>query len=129
MTVAAGAVPGVRLVRGSSPYEDVVGYSRAVVAGGRVLVSGTTSATPADAHGQALAALRTIGAALAEAGTDLRHVVRTRMFVVGAEHCDAVGRAHAEVLGSVRPAASMLVVAGLIAPGLLVEIEAEAVLP
>ena len=128
MTTSAGAVPGVALVRGTSPHEDVIGYSRAVVAGGRVLVSGTTAAGP-DPHAQARAALAAIGAALEAAGTDLRHVVRTRMFVVGAERCDDVGRAHAEVFGEVRPAASMLVVAGLLPPGAVVEIEVEAVLP
>lgn len=130
----------IRRIRGYSPYEDPIGFSRAVVlpAGARlVLVAGLTSARrdgsgiarPGDAHGQARAALETAAAVLADAGTDLAHVVRTRMYVVGAQHCDEVGRAHHEVFAEVRPVASMLLVAGLIDPAMLVEIEVEAVLP
>ena len=125
----------IRRVSGGGPYEDVTGYSRAVVVDGRVLVAGSTSAVdgdvlhPGDARAQALEAFGVVGRALERAGTDLRHVVRTRMYVVGPEHCDAVASAHREVLDDVRPAATMVCVAALVHPDMLVEIEAEAVLP
>jgi enamine deaminase RidA (YjgF/YER057c/UK114 family) len=112
-----------------------MGYSRAVVlpAGARVLVSGSTATVdgvvrhPGDAYGQAHTAWDVVEAALSEAGASLADVVRTRMYVVGREHCDAVGRAHAERLGNARPAATMVLVAGLLDPAMLVEVEAEAV--
>jgi enamine deaminase RidA (YjgF/YER057c/UK114 family) len=128
----------LRRVRGYGPFEDVVGYSRALVidaAAPRVLVSGLTSVVdgvvthPRSAHGQLRQALRTGEAVLREAGTDLAHVVRTRMYVVGAELCDSVGRAHSEVFAEIRPVATMVVVAGLYAPDMLVEVEVEATLP
>lgn len=125
----------IRRVSGGGPYEDVTGYSRAVVVDGRVLVAGSTSAVdgavrhPGDARAQALEAFGVVGRALERAGTDLQHVVRTRMYVVGAEHCDAVASAHREVMGEVRPAATMVCVAALVHPDMLVEVEAEAVLP
>jgi enamine deaminase RidA (YjgF/YER057c/UK114 family) len=126
----------VKRVGGYSPYEDEIGFSRALVTDdGRVLVSGTTSVVdgvvrhPGDAEAQLRQALETVGAVLRDAGTDLAHVVLTRMYVVAAEHCDAAGRAHHAVFADVRPVATMLVVAGLIHPDMLVEIEVEAVLP
>ncbi len=126
----------MRRIGSGGPWEDVVGYSRAVVTDdGRVLVSGTTSTVdgvvrhPGDAHAQLRQALDTVAAALREAGTDLAHVVRTRMYVTGAEHRDGAGRAHHEVFGDVRPAATMVVVAGLFHPDMVVEVEVEAVLP
>ncbi len=125
----------VRLICGGGPYEDVTGYSRAVVVDGRVLVAGTTSAVEGDvlhvgdARAQAIEAFGVVARALGRAGTDLAHVVRSRMYVVGPEHCDAVAAAHREVLGGTRPAATMVCVAALVHPQMLVEIEVEAVLP
>jgi len=115
------------------PYEQRFGYSRAVVAGGHVYVSGTVanmpdgSPPPPDAYAQARRALEIIVAALAEAGARPEDVVRTRMFVTKPEDIEAVGRAHNEVFGAAKPATSGLVVQ-LLDPSWLVEIEAEAVL-
>jgi enamine deaminase RidA (YjgF/YER057c/UK114 family) len=130
-------VTGVRRLGSGGPYEDVIGYSRAVVvpAGTRVLLAGCTATVdgvvqhPGDAYRQALVALDVAEAALRAAGTDLAHVVRTRMYVVGREHCDGVGRAHGERLAAARPAATMVLVAGLIDPAMLVEVEVEAIVP
>src|SRR5262245_29227122 len=94
-------------------WEDVYGYSRVVVAGPHVLVAGTTATVDGvvqhvgDAHGQALFAFRTALAALEQAGGYVEEVVRTRMYVVGAEHADAVGRAHGELFGVVRPVSTL----------------------
>jgi len=115
------------------PYEERFGYSRAVVAGRNVYVSGTVanmpdgSDPPADAYAQARRALEIVVAALAEAGARPEDVVRTRMFVTKAEDIEAVGRAHNEVFGATKPATSGLVVQ-LLDPTWLVEIEADAVL-
>ena len=130
-------LPGVQRQRisGHSPYEPVFGFSRAVVAGGRVLVAGTApipsagGAAPAGAYAQAKLCLDLISAALTRAGSGLEHVVRTRMFITDAAHWPQVARAHGEVFADMRPAASAVVVAGLLDPAWLVEIEAEAVLP
>ena len=130
-------LPGVQRQRisGHSPYEPVFGFSRAVVAGGRVLVAGTApipsagGAAPAGAYAQAKLCLDLIGEALAQAGTGLEHVVRTRIYLTAAEHWEEVARAHGEVFADIRPAATAVVVAGLLDPAWLVEIEAEAVLP
>ncbi len=122
-------------VSGHSPYEPVFGFSRAVVAGDRVLVAGTAPVPPGggpppDApYAQARLCLDLIGAVLAQAGTSLDHVVRTRMFLTAAEHWREVARAHGEVFAEVRPAATAVIVAGLLDPAWLVEIEAEALLP
>jgi enamine deaminase RidA (YjgF/YER057c/UK114 family) len=128
--------PPVRAVRipGGSLYEPVVGYSRAVVAGGVVRVSGTTASSAGGplepcAGAQAAAALGVIARVLAQAGASVRDVVRTRMYVVDiARNADAVGRAHGAVFGAVRPAASMVGVSALIDERMLVEIEADAVI-
>jgi len=122
-----------RRISSGSPYEPVAGFSRAVVADGRVLVSGTApvmpdgAPPPESAYEQARRCLEIIVAALAEAGAGPEDVVRTRMFVTAAEHWDEVARAHGELFGDVRPAATC-VVAQLLDPRWLVEIEAEAVL-
>jgi enamine deaminase RidA (YjgF/YER057c/UK114 family) len=108
------------------PWEQGVGYARAVRVGAHVFVSGTTAPGP-DAYAQAKAALAKIEAALKQAGAELRHVVRTRIYVTDIAQWEAVGRAHAEVFGTIRPAATMVEVRRLIAPELLVEIEADAV--
>jgi enamine deaminase RidA (YjgF/YER057c/UK114 family) len=123
-----------RLISSGSPYEPVVGFSRAVVAGDVVFVSGTAPVMPdgadppADAYGQAKRCFEIITAALAEAGARPEHVVRTRMFIVRVEDWEEVARAHAEVFGDVRPATTGVVVATLFDPRWLVEIEADALL-
>jgi enamine deaminase RidA (YjgF/YER057c/UK114 family) len=130
-------MPGVRRHRisGHSPYEPVFGFSRALVAGDRVLVAGTAPVPPgggpppAGPYAQARLCLDLIGEALAKAGTSMEHVVRTRMFLTGAEHWEEVARAHGEVFAAIRPAATAVIVAGLLDPAWLVEIEAEATLP
>jgi enamine deaminase RidA (YjgF/YER057c/UK114 family) len=130
-------MPHVRRQRisGHSPYEPVFGFSRAVVAGDRVLVAGTAPVPPGGgppppgAHDQARLCFDLISEALQKAGTGLDHVVRTRMFITGAAHWPEVARAHGEVFADIRPAATAVIVAGLLDPAWLVEIEAEAVLP
>jgi enamine deaminase RidA (YjgF/YER057c/UK114 family)/N-acetylglutamate synthase-like GNAT family acetyltransferase len=121
------------------PWETKVGYARLVKLGRSIYVSGTTAFTSTagngeiagvgDAYAQALQCLRNIESALERVGSSLNDVVRTRMFVVDiARDFDAIGRAHAELLGSVKPATSMLQVSALVDPRMLVEIEADAVL-
>ena len=120
-------------ISGGSPWEPVVGYSRAVRVGRHVFVAGTTATSsdgtviaPNDPYGQTVAALRIIERALREAGASLSDVVRTRIFVTDIEQWEAVGRAHGEVFRAIRPAATMVQVARLTDPGHLVEIEADA---
>jgi enamine deaminase RidA (YjgF/YER057c/UK114 family) len=121
-----------RNISSGSPYELVIGFSRAVRVSDRVLVSGTAPVWPdgscdPDAEKQAERCLEIIGGALADAGASLSDVVRTRVFLVDASDAGAVGRAHARVFGAVRPAATMVVVAALLDGRWRVEIEAEAV--
>jgi enamine deaminase RidA (YjgF/YER057c/UK114 family) len=122
-------------ISGHSPYEPVFGFSRALVAGDRVLVAGTAPVPPGGGppppgpYAQARLCLDLIGEALAKAGTSLEHVIRTRIYLTGAEHWEQVARAHGEVFAAVRPAATAVIVAGLLDPAWLVEIEAEATLP
>ena len=124
-----------QLVSSGATWESTVGYSRAVRVGSWVSVAGTTAALPGggavggdDIAEQAREAIRRISAALEQVGASLEHVVRTRMFVTDISRWEEVGRAHGEFFGDIRPAASMLEVRALIAPELLVEIEADAVI-
>jgi enamine deaminase RidA (YjgF/YER057c/UK114 family) len=123
-----------RRISSAMPLEQTFGYSRAVVVGDRVFVSGTAPVMPdgadppPDAYGQARRCLEIIVAALEEAGASAEHVVRTRMYLTRAEDIEEVGRAHGEVFGAVRPAATGVVVGALFDPRWLVEIEAEAII-
>jgi len=119
-------------VSSGSPYEPLIGFSRAVRAGDRVLVSGTGPVWPdggcdPDPEAQARRCLEIIAAALDEAGATPADVVRTRMYLTDAADWEAVARAHGELFAEVRPAATMVVVAGLLDARWRVEIEAEAV--
>jgi enamine deaminase RidA (YjgF/YER057c/UK114 family) len=121
-----------RRIASGSPYEPVIGFSRALRAGDRVLVSGTgpiweDGSCDPDPEVQARRCLEIIAIALAQAGAVPADVVRTRMYLTNADYADAVGRAHAELFADVRPAATMVVVAGLLDPRWKVEMEAEAI--
>ncbi len=125
-----------QLVSSDAVWESVVGYSRAVRVGRWVSVAGTTAAAEGggavggdDIGEQTREALRRIAAALQELGARLEHVVRTRMFVTDISRWEEVGRAHGEVFGLIRPAATMVEVRRLIDSVLLVEIEADAIVP
>jgi enamine deaminase RidA (YjgF/YER057c/UK114 family) len=129
-----GHVTKRELVSSGAVWEPVVGYSRAVRVGPWVSVAGTTAAAAGggavggdDIGAQTRAALRRIVAALAEVGAGVEHVVRTRIYVTDISRWEEVGRAHGEVFGHIRPAATMVEVSRLIDPALLVEIEADAV--
>jgi enamine deaminase RidA (YjgF/YER057c/UK114 family) len=117
-------------IPGTSPYEPIIGFSRAVRIGNVVHVSGTgpVGAEELDAAGQTRHVLALIEKALTQVGARFEDVVRTRMFIAHAEDWEEIGRAHGEVFANIRPAATM-VVAALLNPRWRVEIEAEAVLP
>jgi enamine deaminase RidA (YjgF/YER057c/UK114 family) len=123
-----------RVVSSGSAWEERGGYSRAVVAGGRVFVAGTApimpgdGEPPSDPYGQARRCLEIVEAALREAGGGLEHVVRTRLLMTDASYAPHVLRAHGEAFAAVRPACTCVVV-GLLDPRWLVEIEVDAVLP
>ena len=118
-------------ISGGSPYEPIIGFSRAVRVGNSVFVAGT-GPVGADALGvaeQTAQCLTLIATALNQAGSSIEHVYRTRMYLTATEHWREVARAHGEVFAAVRPAATAVIVAGLLDPAWLVEIEAEALLP
>ena len=117
-------------ISGSSPYEPVIGFSRAVRVGNKVYVSGTgpVGADEADAATQTRHTLEIIRAALEKAGARIEDVVRTRMYLTHVDDWEAVGRAHGEFFGAIRPAATMVVVAKLLHPKWRIEMEADAVI-
>jgi enamine deaminase RidA (YjgF/YER057c/UK114 family) len=121
-----------RRATSGSPFEGPIGFSRAIRAGDRVLVSGTGPVWPdgscdPDVFNQAMRCFEVGGVALRDLGASLDDVVRTRMYLLDADDWDAVGRAHSACFDAVRPAATMVVVAGLLDPRWRVEIELEAV--
>ena len=119
-------------ISSGGPYEEQYGYSRAVKVGNQVHVSGTCAQPPnvegVGAYGQAVDALNTISVALTEAGASVADVVRSRVYVVDLNDADSVMRAHGEVFGAIRPACTLVQVAGLLDPKFLVEIEVQAVI-
>lgn len=123
-----------RRISSGSPYEPVVGFSRAVVVGNQVWVAGTApimadgADPPPDAYGQAKRCLEIIAEALAEAGASLENVVRTRVYLVHTGDFEKVGRAHGETFGDIRPANTTVTISELVDPRWLVEIEATAVI-
>jgi len=118
-------------IPGDSPYEPIIGFSRAVRVGNAVHVSGTgpVGADNEDAAGQTRRIFEIARQALAKAGAGFEHVVRTRMYLTHTEDWEAVGRVHGEFFGEIRPAATMVVVAALLNPNWRIEMEFDAVIP
>ena len=122
-----------QLIASGSPFEQAIGFSRAMRIGQRVVVAGTAPIWPdgsvdPDPEVQAARCWEIVLAALAEAGAGPEHVIRTRQYLTNAAHAEAVGRAHGAIFRDVRPVSTMLVVAGLLDPRWMVEVEAEAII-
>ena len=118
-------------ITGGSPFEPIIGFSRAVRVGNTIHLAGTgpVGADNEDAAGQTRRIFAIAEKALAEANASFKHVVRTRMYLTRVEDWEAVGRVHGEVFGNIRPAATMVVVAALLNPNWRVEIELDAIVP
>lgn len=118
-------------ISGTSPYEPIVGFSRAVRVGNTIHVAGTAPVGAEDlsAYEQTRTVLELIGKALTQAGAGFEHVVRTRTFITHTEDWQEIGRAHGEIFSNIRPAATMVTVKELLNPKWRVEMEADAMLP